>query len=207
MAYFDGIKPGDKVWSFEFGWGEVFNVDKENFVVEFNGPYYAIYNYDGKKCCCENCKNQTLFWGKIEFKIPEKPKIKLNECDYLIDLNDNTVDNDEDFVNYLIGDFSQKNGLFRDDKETAEKALKQIKKFTRLLALRDQICPNSRGYEFVEGECNWIVKYNPFRNEEPKWVTSWTKYYSPDRVYFKTEEDAQKICDILNSGRFDLEGE
>jgi len=39
-----------------------------------------------------------------------------------------------------------------------------------------------------------------------QWITSITDYfYFPDRVYFKTEKDAQKICDILNENRFDLD--
>ena len=95
------------------------------------------------------------------------------------------------------------NGMFRNDKETAEKALKQIKRFTKLLALRDQECPNSRGYEFVEGGKNNYYIYK--NNINGIWSYSYmVTNYSPCEVFFKTEEDAQKICEILNNDRFEL---
>ncbi|NPA45142.1 MAG: hypothetical protein GXO49_06400, partial [Chlorobi bacterium] len=92
----------------------------------------------------------------------------------------------------------------RNDRETAEKALKQIKRFAKLLALRDQECEDSRGYEFVRDKYNYYICFDKLLGGY--FVGSKTKQFIYT-VYFKTREDAQKICDILNSCRFDLEGE
>jgi len=197
MVYFDGIKIGDRVWSFEYGWGTVKELIYNSpypIGVVFDNEQYETFTLDGK---IEKSCNQTLFWDEIKFEIPKKHKIKLKENEYFIDLEISEVVNGCKYAGYG-------SGLRRDDKETAEKALKQIKNFMRLLALRDQECPNSRGYEFKLGERNYCL----FKKEE-------TGEYDYDNsyncnylgVYFKTEEDAQKICDILNYGRFDLEGE
>ncbi len=198
MAYFDGIKVGDKVWSFEHGWGIVkelvYNLPYPIGVL-FNNNQYETFTLDGKK---EQFCNQTLFWDEIKFEIPTRPKAELKECKYLIDLSNCKVSK-----NMPIG-CEDKIGLFRNDKETAKKALKQIKRYTRLLALRDQECLDSRGYEFVYGLEQFVI----FRNLNKIYSIKPTKHiYSPTDIYFKTKEDAKKICDVLNSGRFDLEGE
>ena len=80
MAYFDGIKIGDRVWSFDFGWGIVVEINEEfkiPIVVEFDKlEFQDSYNYDGKSM---EELNQTLFWDKIEFDIPKNPKIELSQ--------------------------------------------------------------------------------------------------------------------------------
>jgi hypothetical protein len=201
MSYFEGVKTGDRVWSFEFGWGEVTKIEGSFYpiFVEFNSvDKVSWYDYEGKK---ESRVKQTLFWDEVKFEIPKRPKIKLKEDKYLICLKENRVVTMFDYRGV-------KTGIGRNDRETAEKALKQIKKFAKLLALRDQECEDSRGYEFNESKNNWTIKKDLAEEYDKQFVTSVTDYYYfPDRVYFKTEEDAQKICDILNSGRFDLEGD
>ena len=56
----------------------------------------------------------------------------------------------------------------------------------------------------VKWKPNWIIHYN--LNLE-KWLPEYSTSTKKIAVYFKTEEDAQKVCDILNSGRFDLKGD
>ncbi len=209
MAYFDEIKVGDKVWDFIYGQGKVYNIDDdidaESYVIDvkFKSGLKESYNLNGRRFTCPSC-NQSLFWDKINFDIPEKPKIELMEDGYLICLNDNIIDNDIDFVDPRVGDSSIDNGMFRKDRETAKKVLKQIRSFTRLLALRDQECSNSRGYEMIKLKPNWTIQYN-FNLE--KWLPEYSTSSKKITVYFKTEKDAQKICDILNSGKFTLEEE
>jgi hypothetical protein len=203
MAYFNEIKIGDRVWDFVYGWGEVVSfIDDEDcpIAVKFNNTIES-YTLDGRP---DKKSNQTLFWNEIKFEIPKKSKIELRENKYIIDLNDDMVSNYPEFIDACLGDYSQENGLFRDDKETAKKALKAIKRFTKLLALRDQECPDSRGYKFRPGKDNWSISYSI---KDSKWDFNYvTGQYEPDKVYFATSGDASKICDILNSRIFDLEG-
>ena len=196
MAYFDGIKKGDRVWDFRYGWGTVKSINAEEYPIVVFFPefgYHKSYDFNGKTC---KYLNQTLFWDEIKFEVPKKPKIKLKEDKYVIEPTLNEI--------HLECDTKSKRlGFGRNDKETAEKALKQIKRFARLLALRDQECYNSRGTDFAYRN-SYHIYYN---GEEEKYMPYKAYSFILGSIYFKTEEDAQKICDILNSGRFDLEGE
>ena len=200
MAYFDGVKKGDRVWSFEFGWGEVISIlygggtgGGDIFKVKFpQGDYW--YDFYGKR----GISSQTLFWDEIKFNIPEKPKIKLKENKYKIDLLANKV-----YTLEMPGAVVNAEEFYRDDRATAEIALINIKSYAKLLALRDQECKNSREYKFVYEKDNWYIAFNGVKFVAYKN----NMHYSLFTIYFKTKEDAQKICDILNSGRFNLEGE
>jgi len=204
MSNFKNVKIGDKVWDFIYGYGKVIDIENDSLypiVVKFKN-FIGLFNKNGIKI---NFENQTLFWDEIKFEIPKRPKIKLKKGKYLIDLNDDTIYENDKFIDYLYEEYSKENGLVRNNKALAENVLKQIKKFTRILALRDQECIYSRGYEFIKGGDNWIIKYDFAEEENNRWVTAYTDYYYfPDRIYFRTEEDAQKICDILNEGRFKI---
>ncbi len=215
MTYFDGIKVGDKVWGFGIGWSVVQDIitvndgfGKTKLLLVSTDTGSMFFNFEGFECDENgNWKNnfQSLFWSEVKFEVPKKLEVELKENKFLICLNDNYVDNDEEFKDARIGDFSVENGLLRDDKETAERALEQIRKFTKLLALRDQECPNSRGYKFNYSYPNFII-YKNYSYSDPKYeVGSMDTYTEEPTVYFKTEEDAQRICDLLNSGRFSLE--
>jgi len=106
------------------------------------------------------------------------------------------------------GDYTSEFGLYRNDEEIKNKALKQIKIYTRLLALRDQECPDSRGYVFQYKKQNWYVYKQNCGSDNERYEVHCSEFDClPCCIYFKTEEDAQKICNILNSGRFNLEGE
>jgi len=197
MAYFDGIKEGDRVWDFRYGWGTVTKVDyglSYPIIVDFDNGESDSFLFNGAP---DKHSKQTLFWDEIKFEVPKKPKIKLKEDKYVIEPTLNEI--------HLECDTKSKRlGFGRNDKETAEKALKQIKRFARLLALRDQECPDSRGYEFKSEKENYYV----YRDERTnKYDYDIGLYWNCLSVFFKTKEDAQKICDILNTGRFDLEGE
>ncbi len=202
MAYFDGVKIGDKVWSFEFGWGTVKELIYNSpypIGVVFDNEQYETFTLDGK---VEKSCNQTLFWNEVKFEVPKKTKLELKEYKYLVDLSNCKISKVKP-----IG-CEDKIGLFRNDEETAKKALKQIKRYTRLLALRDQECPDSRGYVFKYEKQNWYIYKQNCGSDSERYEVHYSEFDClPCCIYFKTKEDAQKICDILNSGRFDLEGE
>jgi hypothetical protein len=89
-------------------------------------------------------------------------------------------------------------GTKRITKEQAERASVEMRKFNRLLALRDELC----GDELCgEG----IAKYFIFFNTENKqW--DFTHYFVSDYVTpcFTKYEHAQRACDMLNSGEVEL---
>jgi len=203
MAYFDGIEVGEKVWDFVFGDGKVVELTEDVFIVDFtNNSHTETYYCDGKRCYCDKC-NQTLFWSEINFKTPKRPEIEFKERKYSIDLKlDKIYKTKEENYNSSPSNGLYVNGLFRNNIETAEIALKQIKKFTRLLALRDQECPDSRGYEFVKGERNYMIVYD--ETDKIFKIDTYSDLNQLDKIWFATQEDAQKICDILNDGRFEL---
>ena len=179
MIYFNEIKIGNRVWSFEYGWGTLIEKMRGEYplAIKFDKLNYIInYNMNGTKRTSEN---QTLFWNEIKFDIPERPKIKLKR----------------DYSNTL------QIAYFNIDNNYA--SLKQAKKYLRLLALRDQECVDSRGYEFQYDKYNFYI----FENKKNFHDYSFNQSGNLFHVYFKTKEDAQKICDILNSGRFNLEGD
>lgn len=199
MAYFDEVKVGDRVWSFVIGWAVVDTVEDDLFRVRYDIKGYDYYTYDGVILCSKS--NQTLFWDEVKFEVPQRPKIELKETDFAIDTyNDRVVGID----NATITKEKQNMGLYRKDSLTAEKALNQIKRFMRLLALRDQECESSRGYEFTPLRYNYSLAKNT-RTGEYYHRTEKGYIKSSQTVYFKTFEDCKKICDILNSGRFDLD--
>jgi len=177
MSYFSGIKTGDIVWSFEYGWGVVIDLNNrmDLILVRFTSADDTFwFDFSGKR---KNGINQTLFWGEVKFEIPAKPRIELKN-DYSDYIDENNFGN----MNSIL----------------------QLTKIARLLSLRDQECLDSRG--FVPGKDDdkcYIFKDKEL--ETDSWVVGIPGPADEiDKVYFKTEKDAQKICDILNSGRFEL---
>ena len=211
MVYFEGIKVGDRVWSLVYGWGVVTEVNPEDKYAQFRVKYDVggsdYFNYDGKYAY-DSKTRQVLFWSKVKLENTEKPeKIELEVQNYLINLGRPSIEVDDVTSNIKIeGEDEFYNyahyGLMRNDYSTADKAREEIIKFARLLALRDQECPNSRGYKFEKGEDNHYLVY--YTHENCWYVYTAIRAYQPGTVYFKTHEDAQKIADILNEGRFTL---
>jgi hypothetical protein len=196
MNYFNTIKIGDKVWSFEYNWGKVIGIiENEEILVDFAQEDLCIIKYDFNGIKINKGTNQTLFWNEIKFEIPNKPKIELVENKYILEPTLNRVDIE-------CNSKAKRLGFGRNDIETAVKAIKLIKNFTRLLALRDQECPDSRGYE-PNGEDYYTV-YFDFNNKKHTYNINYYYNYNYIDVPLKTKEDAQKICAILNEGRFSL---
>jgi len=82
----------------------------------------------------------------------------------------------------------------------AERASIEMRKFNRLLALRDELC----GDEAVD----WGISTEKFviyhNHQQGQW--KWARYESRQdvTVHFVDLESAQKACDMLNSGEVEL---
>lgn len=81
--YFDitKLKIGDRLWDFEYGWGNVTEINKHHeyqIGVNFKYGHRLTYTISGK-----NIKemNQTLFYDEIKFDPPPRPKrmVKVRE--------------------------------------------------------------------------------------------------------------------------------
>ena len=75
---FKNAKVGDRVWSFEFGWGTIIEI-KHNITFpilvkfsEISASYPCSFTFSGKRF---NETKQTLFWDEIKFEIPKR-KVK-----------------------------------------------------------------------------------------------------------------------------------
>lgn len=92
-------------------------------------------------------------------------------------------------------------GIERPTKEQAERAAVEMRKFNRLLALRDELC----GDDVVDWSYESNFKYTlEFNVDEKRWCVDATRIYQKIAVYFTTEKDAQRACDMLNSGEVEL---
>jgi len=186
MDYFSGIKIDDKVWDVVYGWGEVVDIehnDIDNFKVKFEkGRNYENYDFNGVRYGCKYC-NQTLFWDEVRIEAPDRPMIEL----------------EDDYSNTLQKAYFQPN----------INSFHLAKRFTRLLALRDQECPDSRDFNNPRwGDEVYYIVYNreTYDGIENPYEVKSTIHTIPEcAVLFKTEKDAQKICSILNSKKFILE--
>ena len=90
-------------------------------------------------------------------------------------------------------------GRYRTTREGAELSLKRNQRANRLEMLVEYLGGLK---EFVEGEKNWYITLC-----EGLWIYDFTlKYFSPEHV-FMTKKGAIKVCELLNSGAYSLEGE
>lgn len=72
---FETAKVGDKVWSAENGWGEIWSInDSDSYpigVIWSNQKCCTTYTLGGKRLIAHD--HQSLFWDEIEIKAPTKP--------------------------------------------------------------------------------------------------------------------------------------
>ena len=71
---FKDVETGEKLWSFEYGWGTVVHINRGKFPLQLNFSHSMesfAYTFDGKGT--RMAKNQTLFWDEIKFEVPKKP--------------------------------------------------------------------------------------------------------------------------------------
>jgi len=92
-------------------------------------------------------------------------------------------------------------GVERPARQQAQRAAVEMRRFNRLLALRDELC----GDEDVYWGDDYIEKYNVyFSHERGCWYISTDIFCESITPYFTNKEAAQKACNMLNSGEVDL---
>ena len=92
-------------------------------------------------------------------------------------------------------------GTERGTKEQAERAAVEMRRFNRLLALRDELC----GDDVVDWTDRRKDKhYVYFTYDHKRWCISENVACESVTPYFTTKEAAQKACDMLNSGEVEL---
>ena len=92
-------------------------------------------------------------------------------------------------------------GVERPERQQAERASIEMRRFNRLLALRDELCGDEVMY--------WIDRrkdkhYVYFTYDHKRWDISENVACESVTPYFTTKEAAQKACDMLNSGEVEL---
>ena len=88
-------------------------------------------------------------------------------------------------------------GTERKTKEQAERTSVEMRKFNRLLALRDELCGDAV-VNWENGEDKHYLYY--WDGDAPKWRIGIDTYSRVQTPYFTNYDSAQKACDMLNSG-------
>ena len=88
----------------------------------------------------------------------------------------------------------------RDTYEQAERASVEMRRFNRLLALRDELC-GDEDMDWTDDEGKYRVY---FSHERGDWYVTSDIFCESITPYFTTQELAQKACDMLNSGEVEL---
>ena len=91
-------------------------------------------------------------------------------------------------------------GTKRITREQAQRASIEMRKFNRLLALRDELCSD----EVVDWNDHKCKHYVYFSHSCKKWFPEFNDDYESINPYFTSRELAQKACDMLNSGEVEL---
>ena len=88
-------------------------------------------------------------------------------------------------------------GLERATKEQAQRASIEMRRFNRLLALRDELCGDAV-VDWENGEEKYYLYH--WNGDAPKWRIGIDIYSRLQTPYFTSYDLAQRACDMLNSG-------
>ena len=91
-------------------------------------------------------------------------------------------------------------GVERPARQQAQRASVEMRRFNRLLALRDELC----GDEDMDWGAYDEKYYVYLSHEDSKWDWTYDKDCQRIQPYFCFREEAQKACDMLNSGEVEL---
>ena len=140
---------------------------------------------------------------KLEQEIVKLKEIANKKEEYVIEYIENktyfvgtfAIDN-----GYSDGDYGWKeNARYRHTKEQANISLARNKRANRLEALAMAI---GGAYEWEEDENNYFIYYI-----NGKYATHYANYVYRATDVYMTKETAIKVCEILNAGRYSLEGD
>lgn len=91
-------------------------------------------------------------------------------------------------------------GVVRQTKEQAERAAVEMRRFNRLLALRDELC----GDEVVDWGTRTEKFIVYFSHHKSGWFCSKYEDRQDVAIHFVCLESALRACDMLNSGEVEL---
>ena len=91
-------------------------------------------------------------------------------------------------------------GLERQTEKQAQRAAVEMRRFNRLLALRDELCGDAVD-DLEENKETYFVFYN---NQLNMWKNDYILNLKFETPLFTSHESAQKACDMLNSGEVEL---
>ena len=132
--------------------------------------------------------------AELESRISAEPvKWQPEGGDWAIDIDGGIMESVSD---ELIISF----GAVRQTKEQAQRASVEMRRFNRLLALRDELC----GDEVVDWNDHKYKHYVYFSHSRAKWFPEFNDDYESINPYFTSRELAQRACDMLNSGEVEL---
>ena len=133
--------------------------------------------------------------AELESRISAEPvKWQPEGGDWVIDIDGCIMESVSDELIILFG-------VVRQTKEQAERACVEMRRFNRLLALRDELC----GDEVVDWKDRRKENhYVYFAYDRKIWHISANVACETITPYFTSRELAQKACDMLNSGEVEL---
>jgi len=91
-------------------------------------------------------------------------------------------------------------GLERPTQQQAERAAVEMRRFNRLLALRDELC----GDEVVDWSNNKETYFVFYSKQSNMWKKDYILNIKFETPLFTSHDSAQKACDMLNSGEVEL---
>ena len=95
-------------------------------------------------------------------------------------------------------------GVERPERQQAERAAVEMRRFNRLLALRDELCGDDLEVVDLFSDCKKYYVYSCHGNKEKKWSYTDCSILTSIGVYFTTAKTARRACDMLNSGEVEL---
>ena len=113
----------------------------------------------------------------------------------------NLCDEIDVVIDYAASDkHSTQAGLERKTKAQAQRAAVEMRRFNRLLALRDELC-RDEDVDWTDDEEKY---YLYFSHQSKCWYVSSDNFCESIAPYFTRENVAQRACDMLNSGEVGL---
>jgi hypothetical protein len=108
-----------------------------------------------------------------------------------------------DGTTYNYANSVDKRRMFGHERQTEEqikRATVEMRRFNRLLALRDELC---------SGQMNWEDKnskkyYVYFDNSNERWDWAFDGFLQKIAPYFTTQQSVERACLMLNSGEVKL---
>lgn len=93
-------------------------------------------------------------------------------------------------------------GVERPARQQAERASIEMRRFNRLLALRDELCGDEViNWDWTDGKEKYHLY---FSHNNGQWLISADFYCECVMTYFTNYDSAQKACDMLNFGEVEL---